>query len=67
MKATLDEHEGCFSIDLEAETKEEVVKMARFGIGKLKQLNSCSVVFSLAGHAEGSIVIGKNPKNSSTL
>ena len=67
MKAEINEYEGCFSIDLEAETKEEAVKMARFGIGKLKRLRSCSVIFSQAGYAGASIVIGKNQQNSSTL
>lgn len=67
MKATIEEYEGCFSIDLQAETMEEAIKMARFGIGKLKNLKSSLVVFGQGSTAVLSVVIGKSVNNSSTL
>ena len=67
MKITFEEYEGCFSIDLEAETKEDVIKLGRFGIGKLKELRSANVHFGSEPSCTACIVIGKSKSNASTL
>ena len=67
MKCELNEYEGCFSFDIEAETKEEVVKLARFGIGKMKDLRSASAHFLQDGTAGASVVIGKKKSGASGL
>lgn len=67
MQAKLEEY-GCqFDISLTPESQDEVVKMARFGIGKLKEGIRCSVWFSESGRVILTVSVKKNRINSSTL
>lgn len=65
MNAELREYDGCFEVEFHAETKEDVVRMARFSINKTKELRSTVILFGQDGEARGSIVIGKLKSPSS--
>jgi hypothetical protein len=67
VKAEINEYEGAFSLNIEAETMDDVIKLARFGIGKLKRLDYCDVHFFESGKAQANIVIGKNKNKNTTL
>jgi len=67
MKCEFIEHESCFEISFEAETKEEAVALARFGINKTKELRSAAAMFNQNGSAMGSVLIGKRKESSAYL
>ena len=65
MKVTWSEHDGCFAVDLEAETLEEAAQFVRFGINRTSELRG-AYVYANAKDVAVSIVIGKR-KQPSTL
>lgn len=67
MKCTLGEHDSCFGFDLEPENASEVVMLARFGLGKTKELRYAHVFFNPDGTASATIVFGKNQNPTSMI
>jgi hypothetical protein len=66
MKAIPHELEGCFSVELEAETLEDASWLVRLKTNYTKELRSVSAFVSESGRFSGTIVVGKskNPVNS---
>jgi hypothetical protein len=67
MKTTFTEHEGCFSIEMTAETKEDVIALARFGINVTKKVQLCAASFFQDGDAHGSIILGKRKQSACSI
>ena len=67
MKANIEEYEGCFSIDLEAENKEEVVQIVRLSLNRTKQLRGVFSQFFKGGHCTLSCTIGKKQKEAYSI
>ena len=63
MKAELNEYEGCFSIDLIAETKEEIARIVKFGLNATKEIRYKSVWIS-GNEFMGSVVLGKKTRTT---
>lgn len=68
MKAVLIEYDGCFSLELTAETPQESISLVRFGINKTKEVRSIWVNAKRGSdHMEAHIVLGKRRKVSSSI
>lgn len=67
MKCTLTEETGCFGFDLEPENAAEIVALARFGLGRTKELRYAEVHFRQDNTAFASIVIGKKHNSKTSL
>jgi len=67
MKANIEEYNGCFSIDLEAETKEETVQIVRMSLSHTKQLRGVCASFSRDGECWLSCTVGKKQKAVSSI
>lgn len=64
MKVQLSEYEGCFSVDLTAETMQDAVALARLGMNATKEMRSLGTYATTADGFTGSIVIGKQHRSS---
>lgn len=53
------EHEGCFEFDIQADTKEDVVKLARFGMNHTKEIRGIYVYLHKSNEVAASIILGK--------
>ena len=62
MKANMEEFEECFGFDLEPETMEEAIMLARFGINKTKTLADSYVSIYRNGRMTVYINIGKKKR-----
>ena len=62
MKVTMNEHESCFSIDLEAETMEDASMLVRFGMNSTKELKYSAANSYKDGTFYGSVTIGKRKR-----
>jgi len=58
MRCELIEHEGCFDIEMTAETMDEATRLARFGMASTKELRSKGVIARKDGTMIGYIVFG---------
>jgi len=67
MKATFGEHDGCFAIDLVAETKEEAAKLVRFGMNRTDEIRHCSARVTAQGEFSAVIVFGKSKRANSEV
>lgn len=66
MKAKIAEYEGCFQIELDAETLEDAALIVRLGRNRTKELRSLNATASPSGGFVVSLVIGKR-KDASSL
>ncbi len=67
MKATFSEYEFAVFIELEAETLEEAVLLARFGINKTKDTTSVGAYANKGGTMTAHVGIRKRKKSSSKI
>lgn len=67
MKVEFKEHRGCFAVNLEPETAEEVVSLVRLGMNSTKELRSCYTDVFEDGSAGSSIVVGKRKQDFITV
>ena len=62
MKVEFSEHDGCFSIELMAETMEEAAKLVRFGMNRKAEVQHCTTNVNSSGSFEAGIVFGKSKR-----
>jgi len=62
MKAQLTEYEGCFSIELQAETIQEAATITRFGLNRTKEIRSTYAHAGKTGEFTAAAVLGKSKK-----
>lgn len=62
MKLNLIEHEGCFEVNMEAETLADAAQIVRFGSGALQKINSLGATAYKDGAVSGHLVIAKSKK-----
>jgi len=67
MKVAFVEHEGCFAVDLEAETKEEAAQLVRFGMNRTDELRVCRTYVNAQGDFTSAIIFAKNKRSDSTI
>lgn len=67
MKAQFTEHEGCFSIDLQAENMQDAALLVRLGTNATSELRHLSTVVNQCGTFESSIVIAKRKQATSVV
>lgn len=67
MKATLTEYDGCFRIDLEAESITDAVKLTRLGVNHTKELRSVGAYATSKGEFLASVVIGRRREATSAI
>ena len=67
MKVNVNEHGGCFSINLEPETIAEAALLIRLGINGTKEVRSLSAYASGDNTISACVVIGKHKKPSSQV
>ena len=60
MKFTLEEYEGCFSLNMQAETMAEAATLVRFGMNTTKELRSCSASAHKDGTFTAYVVVAKH-------
>jgi hypothetical protein len=61
------EHEGCFEVCLEAETKSEAALLVRFGMNRTDEIRSSYTNVSQTGEFSNSIVFGKSKRANSDV
>lgn len=59
MKFNLVEYDGCFSLDMEAETLEDAAQIMRFKMNAKKEIRSINASAHKGGKIYGYIVLGK--------
>ena len=59
MKTTFTEYNGCFGVDLSAETIDEAALLTRFAINRTTEIRIASGFVSQSGEFNVSIVLGK--------
>lgn len=62
MKITLQEYDGCFSFDMEAETLKDAALLVRMGINATKEIRFLSAIAPSDGDFRGIVVIGKRKR-----
>jgi len=67
MKVIVQEHDGCFGIDLEAENPIESALLVRFGADATSEVRHLSAYADKDGKFSFSLVFGKNKRASSEL
>lgn len=67
MKAQFVEHDGCFSIEFQAETLEEAATLVRFGANRTDKLNYCGASVSKTADFTASIVFKKSKHANSNV
>lgn len=67
MKATLTEHDGCFAIELEAETMQEAALITRAGMNSKKELRSADAYVEANGNFLLSAVLAKSRKANNSV
>ena len=60
MKFELKEHEGCFAIEMTAESLEEAARLVRMGMNTTMNLRSLQTLISREGQFEAYAVFAKN-------
>mgnify|MGYP001214759683 FL=1 len=63
----LQEYDGCFSMDMRAETVAEAAQLARLKMNGTKEMRGIYVYADKDGTFSGSVVIGKSKKDTSEL
>ncbi len=68
MKAEINEYDGCYAIDLTAETVEDAAKLVRLGMNTTKELRSLESYVSQSGtFFSASCVVAKAHKASNQI
>lgn len=67
MKFNLIENDGCFCINMTAETMEDAAKLVRFGMNATKQLNSQGASADKDGSFSGWAIFAKNRRASNYI
>ena len=67
MKIEFSEHDGCFAVDMSAETMEEAAKLARFGMNRTSEIRHCSAYVSAQGEFSASIIFGKSKRANNDI
>jgi hypothetical protein len=67
MKVEVTEYQGCFSIDLSAETIAEAAKLTRLGMNSTKELRGLDAYASENGTFTASCVVAKARKATSQI
>lgn len=67
MKIAFMEHDGCFSLDLTAETVQDAAHLARLGLTAKKEVRLIHAYPDGDGTFTASVVIGKSTIKSSTI
>lgn len=67
MTIILSEHEGCFSFDCAAESREEAALLVRLGMNSTKEVRSIGATVDRGGGFSAHVVIGKHRKANSTV
>jgi hypothetical protein len=67
MKVLVQEHEGCFSIDLSAEGIKDASILTRMALNSKKELRSLGSMVSIDGSFNSYIIIGKKKEVISTI
>ncbi len=62
MKVQFIETDGCFSIDLTAETMQEAAALVRFGMNRTDEIRHGSTIASREGEFSTAVVFGKNKR-----
>ena len=62
MKVTFIEHDGCFSVELRAETMTDAAQLTRFGMNRTEEIRSCHSYAQSNGEFFASIVLGKSKR-----
>lgn len=67
MKLTFRELEGCFAVEMEAETMQDAILLARFATNRTEKVRHAGAAFNSDGTASGSIVLGKQKNPTSMI
>lgn len=67
MKVTVSEYEGCFGIEMQAETMEDAAFLMRLGMNRTSELRSAESYVGKSGSFDGCVVIGKRKQVTSTV
>jgi hypothetical protein len=67
MKATLQEHDGCFSIEFEAESLADAALLVRFGVNRTKEVRHAGTDAHGDGTVTASVVFGKHRRFNSSV
>lgn len=60
MKITFTEHDGCFAIELSAETMPEAAALTRFGMNRTDEIRHATAYVNADGSFNASIVFAKS-------
>jgi hypothetical protein len=60
MKITLEEHDGCFAFDMQAETTAEAALLVRFGMNRTNEIRTAGVQANRDGTFTGNLIFGKH-------
>lgn len=67
MIITFVEHDGCFGIDLQAETLQEAAQLVRLGMNRKAEIQHCSSSVFKDGAFYASVVFGKHKRASEVV
>ena len=67
MKLKFDEYEGCFSIELEAESLADAAFLVRMGMNTTQEIRVCGTTVMQNGDFYGHLVLAKNRRADSAV
>jgi hypothetical protein len=67
MKATLTEHEGCYSIELTPESQVEAVSLIRLGMNRTQEVRSANTHAHQDGTVTSYVTFGKSKRADSMI
>ena len=67
MKVTVNEHQGCFGIDLAPETMAEAALLVRLGVNATAEIRTCSTKAYNDGTFGFDLVLGKHRRADSAI
>ncbi len=67
MKATLQEHEGCFAIELEAENLPEAATLTRFAMNRTDRVRHAGSTVSLQGEFSSCVTFAKSRRANNDI